>query len=105
MLCNHLLLPQYLFSFHFVNISSSVIFFSPFTHSRSLSHADKGEASGVEVLLAFGPPLGPSPAQRFGVASATSGFPNPFKVLAMSFRRLNTHQSYALANNQRLTNR
>ena len=31
-------------------------------------------ASGVEVLLVFGPPLGPSPVQRFGIASAASGF-------------------------------
>ena len=58
-----------------------------------------GGASGVEVLLAFEPPLGPSPAQRFGVASAASGFPNPFKVLEMSFCRLDTHQSRALTNN------
>ena len=34
-------------------------------------------ASGVEVLLAFGPPLGPSFAHRLRVASAASGFPNP----------------------------
>ena len=34
-------------------------------------------ASGIEVLLALGPPLGPSPAQRFGVSSAASGFLNP----------------------------
>ena len=64
-----------------------------------VSRTQTAGASGVEVLLAFGPPLGPSPVQRFGVAAATSGFPNPFRVLAMLFRRLDTHQSCALANN------
>ena len=54
-------------------------------------------ASVVEVLLAFGAAVGaavrPLPCAAFGVASAASGFPNPFRVLAMSFRRLDTHQS------------
>ena len=34
-------------------------------------------AFGVEVLLAFRPPLGLSFADRLGVASAASGFPSP----------------------------
>ena len=34
-------------------------------------------ASGVEVLLAFKPPLGPSFAHHLGIASAASGFLNP----------------------------
>ena len=57
-------------------------------------------ASGVEVLHAFGPPLGPSPAQRldFGVASAAGGFSQPlFRVLAILFRRLDMHQICELA--------
>lgn len=53
--------------------------------------------SGVEVLLAFWPPLGLSSAQRVEVASVASGFPNPLEFLAMSFRRLDITQSCALA--------
>ena len=53
------------------------------------------ETSGVEVLLAFGVAVRPLPGAAFGVASA-SGFSNPFRVLAMSFRRLDKHRSCAL---------
>ncbi len=50
-------------------------------------------ASGVEALIAAVRPL---LGAAFEVASAAPGFPNAFRVLAMSFRRLDLHQSCAL---------
>ena len=86
----------HLFSFLCLSVPSLLRFFS---HPSALGHygTQTEGASGVEVLLAFGPPLGPSFAQGFGVASAASGFPNTFRILAISFRRLDTHHSCALA--------
>ena len=101
MLCDHLssFLCLSIYSASTSSVYLALYFFFPHPPAPGLCRMQTRGASGVEVLLAFGPPLGPSPAQRFGVVSAASGFPNPFKVLAMSFRRLDTHQSHALANN------
>ena len=58
------------------------------------------EVSGVDVLLAFRAAIGGTVRlllyAAFGVASTASDFSNPFGVLAISFRRLDTYQSYAL---------
>lgn len=63
-------------------------------------------AFGVDVLLVLRPSLGPSPAQRFRVASAALGFLHHFLetiTSAVSFRRLDSHQSCALGTSRRTT--
>ena len=100
-----LMLRGHLFSFLCLSIysaSSASVYLAlyvsiPHPSTPGLCRMQAEGASGVDVLLAFGPPLGPSPAQRFGVASAASGFPNPFRVSAILFRRLDSHQRCALA--------
>ena len=59
-------------------------------------------ASGVEVLLAFGPPSGPSRAQRLEYHLQRHDFPT-LRVLAMSFRHLDKHQSCAVVQGERIT--
>ena len=54
-----------------------VLYISSSTHPLQDFVARRQGASGVEVLLAFRPPLGPSFAHRLRLASAASGFPNP----------------------------
>ena len=95
--CGHpfqLLSLHHLFSFLCPSLPSILRFFSH-PPAPGLSRTQTGGASDVELLLAFGPPLGPPSCAAFGVASAAPGFPNPFSTLAMSFRRLDTHQSCA----------
>lgn len=83
------------------SVPSPSRFFSPPTPAPSLCRTQKEGA-----LLILEPPLGPSPAPRFGVAPAAPGFSNRFleiRTSALSFRRLNSHQSCALGANRRTT--
>lgn len=52
---------------------------------------------GVKVLVTFVAAVRPLSGATFGVTFAL-GFFNLFRVLAISFRHLDTHQSYALNN-------
>ena len=83
--CNHHIL-WHLFSFLCPSIYSAsstlvnLTLYVSLPPTPSLRRMQTEGASGVEVLLAFGPPLGPSSAQRFRIASAASGFPKPSRV-------------------------
>ena len=99
MLCGHLFgfLCLSIYSASSASMYPALYVFFPHPPAPGLCRMQTERASGIEVLLAFGPPIGPSPAQPFGVASAASGFPKPFRVSAILFRRLDSHQSCALA--------
>ena len=73
-----LMIPGHSFS---IICLSTILVLSPlhfFFHppAPGLCHMQTEGASGIEVLLAFRPPLGPSFAHRLGVASAAPGSPN-----------------------------
>ena len=94
LLCGH---PFSFFCFSIRSASSapaSTLLFPP-TRSRSLSHADRGSFWRWGATRFWAAVRSLSRA-TFGVVSAVPGFPNPFRLLAMSFRRLDMHLSCAL---------
>ena len=66
------------------------------THRSSLCRTQTERASGVEVQLVSKPSFGLSPAQSCQNSIGSVRFSQPFRVLAILFRHLDTYQKRAL---------
>ena len=89
-------------SFLCSSVPSLLRFFS-YPPAPGLCRMQTEGASGVEVLLAFGTPLG-LPLRSFWSIIGSARLSQPFRVLAMSFGRLDLHQSFALVLRSASTN-